>query len=40
MKAKSWVLCLSKVDDIKKFPRAVFELKAHKAVIKGVFSRS
>ena len=39
--AKSCVLsCLSKVDNIKKFHRAVFELKAPKAVIKGVFQRS
>ena len=34
------VSCLSKVDDIKKFHRAVFELKDPKAVIKGVFKRS
>ena len=32
--------CLSKVDNIKKFYRAVFELQAPKAVIKGVFQRS
>ena len=38
---KSCVLsCLSKVDNIKKFHRAVFELQAPKAVIKGVFQRS
>ena len=38
--AKSCVLsCLSNVDDIKKFHRAVYELKAPKAVIKGVFSK-
>jgi len=34
--AKSCILlCLSKVDSIKKFHRAVFELLAPKAVIKG-----
>ena len=39
--AKSWVLaCVSKFDNIKKSHRAVFELQAPKAVIKGVFSRS
>ena len=39
--AKSLVLsCLSKVDNIKKFHRAVFELEAPKAIIKGVFKRS
>ena len=32
--------CLSNVDDIKKFYRAVFELQAPEAVIKGVFSKS
>ena len=38
--AKGCVLsCLSKVDNIKKFHRAVFELEAPKAVIKGVFSK-
>ena len=38
--AKSCVLsCLSNVDNIKKFHRAVFELQAPKAVIKGVFSK-
>ena len=38
--AKSCVLsCLSKVDNIKKFHRAAFELEAPKAVIKGVFSK-
>ena len=39
--AKSCVLsCLSKLDNIKKFHRAVFELSAPKAVIKGIFKRS
>ena len=38
---KSCVLsCLSKVDNIKKFHRAVFELQAPKPVIKGVFKSS
>ena len=38
--AKSCVLsCLSKFDIKKKFHRAVFEIKALKAKIKGVFSR-
>ena len=37
---KSCVLsCLIKFDDMKTFHRAVFELKAPKAVIKGIFSR-
>ena len=39
--AKSCALsCLSNVDNIKKIHRAVFELLAPKAVIKGVFSKS
>jgi len=39
--AKSCVFSfLSNVDNIKKFHRAVFEMKALKAEIKGVFSRS
>ena len=39
--AKSCILsCLSKVDNIKKFHRAVFELYAPKAAVKGVFRRS
>ena len=39
--AKSCVLsCLSKVDNTLTVLRAVFELKAPKAVIKGVFRRS
>ena len=38
--AKSCVLsCLSNVDNIKKFHRAVAELYAPTAVIKGVFSK-
>ena len=38
--AKSCILSwLSNVDNIKKFHRAVFELKAPNAVIKGVFSK-
>ena len=38
--AKSYILsCLSKVENIKKFHRAVFEIKAPKAAIKGVFRR-
>ena len=38
--AKSCVLsCLSNVDNIKKFHRAVFELLAPNAVIKGVFRK-
>ena len=38
--AKSWILsCLSKVYNIKKFHRVVFELKAPKAAIKGAFRR-
>ena len=32
--------CLLNVDNIKKFHRAVFELQAPKAVIKGAFSTS
>jgi len=39
--AKSCVLpCLSNFYNIKKFHRAVFEILALKAEIKGVFSRS
>ena len=39
--AKSCVLsCLSKVDNIKKIDRAVFELQVPKAIIKGVISKS
>jgi len=39
--AKSCILsCLSKFDIKKKFHRVVFEIKALKAKIKGVFSRS
>jgi len=39
--AKNCVLSrLLKLDNIKKFHRAVFELYAPKVVIKGVFSRS
>ena len=39
--AKSYILsCLSKFYDKKKFHRAVFEILALKAEIKGVFSRS
>ena len=39
--AKTCILsCLSNVDNIKKFHRVVFEIEAHKAEIKGVFSRS
>ena len=39
--AKSCILsCLSKVDDIKKFHRPVFEIQAPKAAVKGVFRRS
>ena len=38
--AKSSILsCLSNIDNIKKFHRAIFDLKAPKAVIKGVFSK-
>jgi len=38
--AKTCVLsCLSNVSDIKKFHGAVFEIKALKAEINGVFSR-
>jgi len=38
--AKSCILsCLSNVDKIKKFHRAVFEIYAPKAGIKGVFSK-
>ena len=38
--AKSCVLsCLLNVENIKKIHRAVFELEAPKAVIKGVFSK-
>ena len=38
--AKSCVLsCLSNVDNIKKFYRAVFESLAPNAVIKGVFRK-
>ena len=33
------LLCLSNVDNIKQFHHTVFELEAHKAVIKGVFSK-
>ena len=33
------LLCLSNVDNIENFQRAVFQLQAFKAVIKGVFSR-
>jgi len=39
--AKSCILsCLPKFEIKKKFHRAVFEIKALKAEIKGVFSRS
>ena len=39
--AKSCILsCLSKVDNIKKFHRAVLEIYAPKATVKGVFRRS
>ena len=39
--AKSCVLsCLSNVSNRKKFHRAVFEIQALKAEIRGVFSRS
>ena len=38
--AKSYILsCLSKYCNKKKFHRAVFEIEAIKAEIKGVFSR-
>jgi len=39
--AKSCLLsCLSNVNNFKKIHRAVFEIEAFKAEIKGVFSRS